>query len=1144
MASADRQSGLLAEDWKRVYQSFRNADFQSYDFDSLRRTMINYLRENYPEDFNDYVESSEYLALIDLIAFLGQNIAFRVDLNARENFIELAERRESVLRLARTLSYNPKRNIAASGLLKFDSVSTTEDLVDSNGFNLAGQTILWNDPSNLDWKEQFTSILNAALPVNGTIGRPVKKDTVAGVATQQYRFNSLNTDVPVYSYSKSIEGTSLPFEVTSTDVDNGEILEEIPARGNSFACIYRDDGRGPASSNTGFFSMFKQGTLEQGEFTVSLPTSNQIVDVDAQNINQTDVWLYSLGSNSQEAAYWTKVDAIEGNNIVYNSLSNSVRDIYSVLTRADDRVGLAFGDGVFGNLPQGQFRVYYRTSANRNLIIKPADMLNISVEIPYLSRQNTPETLKILMSLKYTVDNSSPSESTDSIRQRAPAMFYTQNRMVTGEDYNIVPLSVSQEIVKAKSVNRTVSGISRYYDLIDSTGKYSKTNIFADDGVIYKEKLEQTAEFTFATQTDVEGAIENVIAPIIRSRGILQSYLTEYPILQVAGLNLQWRQVSTAAGAATGFLTNDTGTHTRVGSFVSGSLSAIESGAMCKFVAPAGYHFNSNSQLVAGPAVLAGDTTYKWTKIVSVVGDGTESADATTGAITISDPISDPVTVGEDTIYPRLVEIREAFSNTLTSDLKSQIVSQAFAYNTFALRYSTETHRWELVTATNIDTVQGFSLSNAGSTTGKQLDASWLVLCETDGNKYTVTYRTVRYIFESAADVRFYYDAADRFYDATTGQLVKDKISVLSINTVNGGSTVAYKTDFPWEIISEYRSADGFIDSTKIEIGFFDGDSDGVVDNPDAFSDLVLTNADGDAITDIQQLYIFQERYYTGSGAEDFRYATAQSIGAIVVGSQADIAAYSAYADSTLFYIVDIDTFKRLDKLQNRLVITTDYRAFVGRDQLKFQYIHSANSNSRIDPSSSNIIDTYLLTKSYDVQYRLWLTSALDAMPVPPTSDALFRAYGNAINKIKSISDEVIYHPVKYKLLFGTAARPELQATFKVVKNPNRIVTDNDIKSRVIQAIDQYFVLDNWDFGETFYFSELSTFVMNQLSPDIVTIVIVPVLADLTFGSLYEIKAEPAEIFISGASVDNVEIIDAVTASKLRAAGSIVVNAQ
>ena len=86
MATTDRQNRLLlAEDWKRVYQTFRNADFKSYDFDTLRRTMINYLRENYPEDFNDYIESSEYLALIDLIAYLGQNLAFRVDLNAREN---------------------------------------------------------------------------------------------------------------------------------------------------------------------------------------------------------------------------------------------------------------------------------------------------------------------------------------------------------------------------------------------------------------------------------------------------------------------------------------------------------------------------------------------------------------------------------------------------------------------------------------------------------------------------------------------------------------------------------------------------------------------------------------------------------------------------------------------------------------------------------------------------------------------------------------------------------------------------------------------------------------------------------------------------------------------------------------------------
>ena len=43
MSSTDRQNRLLvAEDWKRIYQTYRNADFKSYDFENLRRTMINY----------------------------------------------------------------------------------------------------------------------------------------------------------------------------------------------------------------------------------------------------------------------------------------------------------------------------------------------------------------------------------------------------------------------------------------------------------------------------------------------------------------------------------------------------------------------------------------------------------------------------------------------------------------------------------------------------------------------------------------------------------------------------------------------------------------------------------------------------------------------------------------------------------------------------------------------------------------------------------------------------------------------------------------------------------------------------------------------------------------------------------------------
>ena len=154
----------------------------------------------------------------------------------------------------------------------------------------------------------------------------------------------------------------------------------------------------------------------------------------------------------------------------------------------------------------------------------------------------------------------------------------------------------------------------------------------------------------------------------------------------------------------------------------------------------------------------------------------------------------------------------------------------------------------------------------------------------------------------------------------------------------------------------------------------------------------------------------------------------------------------------------------------------------------------------------------------------------------------MFTNYGGDINKIKSLSDEIVYHPVKYRVLFGTRAETNLQAKFKVVKNPDIVLNDNDIKSRVISLINQYFALDNWDFGEKFYFSELSTYVMKQMAPDVVTFVIVPEQVNQSFWSLYEIKYELDEIFISGATVNDIEIIDAVTASKLNSSGDVMTN--
>ena len=294
--------------------------------------MIDYLRTYYPEDFNDFTESSEFIALIDLIAFMGQSLAFRTDLNARENFIDTAQRRDSVFKLARLISYNPKRNLPATGYLKVDAVSTTETVFDSNGLNLAGLLISWADSGNDNWLEQFNAILNAALKTNQVIGKPSNSQTLNGILTNEYQINLVQNIIANYRFTSIVEGAQLPFEITSPSSMGESYLYEVdPRPQQAFNVLYRNDNLGNSSSNTGFFLYFKQGELKSVDFNFAESIPNRVYNVNVNNINNTDIWLYSLDANGQLGTLWEQVPAVGVTNIIYNKTTN--KNIYQVNTR-------------------------------------------------------------------------------------------------------------------------------------------------------------------------------------------------------------------------------------------------------------------------------------------------------------------------------------------------------------------------------------------------------------------------------------------------------------------------------------------------------------------------------------------------------------------------------------------------------------------------------------------------------------------------------------------------------------------------------------------------------------------------------------------------------------------------------------------
>jgi hypothetical protein len=1115
---------LVAEDWTKIYQSFRNADFQSYDFETLRRSMINYLQQTYPEDFNDYIDSSEYMALVELIAYLGQNLSFRIDLNARENFLETAQRRDSILRLAQLVSYVPSRNLPATGTLKVVGVATTDNVFDNNGNNLANTPIQWNDSTNSNWYSQFITILNSAMNGGYTFGNPQGRDTIGGILTEEYSFNSSNTDVPVYSFSKNISGVSTNFEIIPvTFLGQTYIYEKTPYPGGALSFLYQNDNNGSGSAGTGFFMYFKQGSLTAANFNIDTPVPNEIIGINASNINDTDVWLWQLDSNGNYSILWNQVPNLVGNNVIYNSLSTQDRNIYSVRTRDQDQIDLNFADGSFGNLPKGQFQLFYRVGNGLSYSIRPDQMSGIALKIPYFNTSGQSQILTLTLALQYTVSNAAAAETNASIQQNAPQAYYTQNRMVTAEDYNITPLTVSTNILKIKSVARSTSGLSKYFDLSDVTGKYSSTNIFASDGILYKSQQEENFQFTFASKNDVFVVMKKQIEPLLLTSGLRSFYLDNWPRAFTTEFRFSWKS-DKLSKQKQGYLydaNDNNNTPQKLGSYANNNLIYATPGALLRF----------NTTPLSTP-------TYVWTAIVQVVGDGANNGlgylDNGQGPLVLSSAIPDGSILNE--IIP-------VFVNAYTYAFETQLVSLCLNHRNFGLTFDTVTRTWAIILDTNLDLNGPFSLHYHRNLENQNLDASWLIAFNWLGDSYKVRYRFTDYVIESENQTAFHVDSTTKNYDFTSNKVIKDQIDILSINTQPNDISSGIGRDLIWQIEGAIVQPDGYIEPKRVIVNFYENDQTKQIDNPDAFTDIVGVNFASTG-TVYASNYVFFKLASDGVTYELYNGVVNDNFATPIDAAYHINNNLISAGIGDLFYFYDpqynvVKSYSPGGVSVDPWTYEYQYVAYPGRSGLKFHYIHNSGQEVRIDPAKSNIIDIYILTADYDTAFRNWLISGSGTEPSLPTSASLESNYSSKLELVKSISDQLVYQPVTYRVLFGSTADLSLQAIFKAVQSASSTASASNITARILNAINSFFALNNWDFGQSFYFSELSTYIMNIMTPDITNFIIVPLSSNSGFGSLYEVSCQSNEIFISGATAANIQVISAITASQLNSAQSI-----
>lgn len=502
----------VVEDFKKVHEAFERINFNAYDFDTIKASLIEYLRLYFPEDFNDYIESSEIIALIETFAYVGELLAYRLDLNTHENFITQAQKKESVLRLARLISFNASRRQSARGLVRLDSVSTTEEVRDSLNNNLRNRVIKFNDPNNANWQEQFFIVMKLLL--RQKFGEPQLSVIIDGVTHDRYSTKITALEKGVFPYTANTSLKNIQMELVSTDVDSTGAIEETPNPDGDFQLLFVDDGLGLGSNGTGFMILTVQGEAARNAFDFQQPIPNRAVRLPQIGLNQKDVHVIQVDSADSDTIVeiWNRVDSLEGEHLHFNPADE--RKNYEAITLEDDQIEIRFGDSAFATIPVGAFNIWARISEADPIIIPRSKVQEEEFSFSYPDIEKNTQQGTFRFSLVNSLANAVASQDVENIRRTAPSIYYTQNRMVNSRDYNEF-LFQDPAVLKLKAVNRTFSGQTKFLDFQDSSGNFQNIKHFGDDlRLLLLEDI--VAQISTSTQgaTDAQ-IITSILEPIL-----------------------------------------------------------------------------------------------------------------------------------------------------------------------------------------------------------------------------------------------------------------------------------------------------------------------------------------------------------------------------------------------------------------------------------------------------------------------------------------------------------------------------------------------------------------------------------------------------------------------------------------------------
>jgi len=433
----------------------RPINYTSREFNSIKEDLVNYAQRYYPTTFKDFSEASFGSLMLDMVAYVGDQLSFYTDFQTNEGFLDSAIQYDSINRLSNILGYKTQGAAQSTGQVAFYIIAPADP--NSRGPDLDYFPILQNGTLlSSDNNSVFTLIEDVDFT------DPSNQITVArtDVSTGNPTFFAVRAYGQVISgqrYTETITiGDYVRFNRQKLSKENiTEVLSVTDSQGNEY---YQVD----FLTQDVIIQEFKNTSSDR----IAAPYVMKIKPVPrrfvTEHTSQGETFIqfgYGSANNLTGDVVADPADVV---------LNTTGRQYVSDLTF--DPTNLIQSDK-FGVVPTDTVLTVSYTANNTDDVNLAVDSLN-NVIAPQLSFKNQALLDPALVSsviASVEVENEEPILGDTSIltgeeiRQRAYGTFASQNRAVTRTDYINLIYRMPSKFGKVKRANvvRDVDSLKR-----------------------------------------------------------------------------------------------------------------------------------------------------------------------------------------------------------------------------------------------------------------------------------------------------------------------------------------------------------------------------------------------------------------------------------------------------------------------------------------------------------------------------------------------------------------------------------------------------------------------------------------------------------------------------------------------------------